>query len=182
MTVGTATRIYKKRVSNNIFKNIIENTNLLKMWEKLCIVCLQVGQRVVYFIFQELLNHFCNIKPKKFEKSVISIFANIQFLIKWLQLAIIQNGDIGDSITIVVAPDSLYDNFETITTNILKHNDKIIKEIQQTFVFTKAKFLTKCVMKVTADSTIMSKNKGSSKHKVTSNNRYYNCHKFGYFV
>ena len=57
MAAGTATRIIKEGISDNIFNNIIDITDLKEMWEKLRAACSQVGQRVVYSILQELLNY-----------------------------------------------------------------------------------------------------------------------------
>lgn len=84
MAVGTATRIIKEGVSDDIFNNIIDITNPQEMWEKLRTACSQVGQGVVYSILQELLNYPRNTKPKGFEKSVMSIFADVRFLVKRL--------------------------------------------------------------------------------------------------
>lgn len=54
------------------------------MWEKLHTICFQVGQGMVYSILQELLNYLRNNKLKGFEKLVMSVFADIRFLIKQL--------------------------------------------------------------------------------------------------
>lgn len=72
MAMGTANRIIKEGVSNDIFNNIIDITDPKEMWEKLRSVCSQVGQGVVYLILQELLNYPRNTKPKGFKKSVMS--------------------------------------------------------------------------------------------------------------
>ena len=64
MAVGTATRIIKEGVSNNIFNIIIDITDPKEMWKKLRSACSQVGQGVVYFILKELLNYPRNNKPK----------------------------------------------------------------------------------------------------------------------
>lgn len=130
MAVGTATRIIKEGVSDDIFNNIIGITDPREMWEKLRTVYSQVGQEVVYSILQELLNYLRNTKPKGFEKSVMSIFADVRFLVKRLQSAITPNRDIWDSIAIVVALDSLHDDFETATASMLERGDKTIKEIE----------------------------------------------------
>lgn len=84
MAIGIATRIIKEGVSDDIFNNIIDLTNPQEMWEKLRTVCSQVGQGVVYSILQELLNYLRINKPKGFEKPVMSIFADVRFLIKRL--------------------------------------------------------------------------------------------------
>lgn len=64
------------------------------MWEKLYTASTQIGQGVVYFIFQELLNYPQVNKRKRLKKSIISIFEDIQFLIKQLFAAITPNQDI----------------------------------------------------------------------------------------
>lgn len=116
---GTASRIIKESVSDDIFNNIIDLTDPKEMWEKLRAACAQVGQGVVYSILQELLNYPQINKPKGFEKPVMSIFADIRFLIKRLRAAITPNRAIWDSIAIVVALDSLHDDFKTTTTSML---------------------------------------------------------------
>lgn len=58
MVVEIAIYIIKKNISNNIFNYIINIINLKKMKEKSCTICSQVGQKIVYFIFQKLLNYF----------------------------------------------------------------------------------------------------------------------------
>lgn len=50
MAIGTATWIIKEGVSDDIFNNIIDNTDLKEIWEKLRADCSQVGQGLVYFI------------------------------------------------------------------------------------------------------------------------------------
>lgn len=80
----------------------------------------------------------------------------------------------------MVALDSLHDDFETTTTSMLERGDKTIEEIQQILASAEAKFLSKRATGVTADLAMMSKGKGNSKRKATSDNRCYNCHKFGH--
>lgn len=94
MAVGTATRIIKEGVSNDIFNNIIDVTDPNEIWQKLRTACFQVGQGVVYSILQQLLNYPRTNKPKGFEKPVMSVFANVRFLIKRLQAAITPHRDI----------------------------------------------------------------------------------------
>lgn len=180
MAVGTATRIIKKGVSNDIFNNIIDITDPREMWEKLCTTCLQVGQGVVYSILQEILNYPRVNKPKEFKKSVVSVFANVRFLVKRLRSAITPNRDIWDSITIVVALNSLHNNFETTTTSMLESGDKTIDEIQQILASAEAKFISKQATGVIGDLAILSRGK-SGKRRVTSDDRCFNCNKFGHF-
>ena len=143
MAVETATRIIKEGMSDDIFNNIIDITDPKEMWEKLRSACSQVGQGVVYSILQELLNYPRNNKPKGFEKSVMSRFADVQFLMKCLRSAITPNRDIWDSIAIVVTLDSLHDNFETTTTSMLEQGNKTIDKIQQILASAEAKFISK---------------------------------------
>lgn len=82
MTIRTATKIIKKDISDNIFNNIINVTNLKEMWEKFCSMCFQVSQEIVYLIPQKVFNYFHNTKLKEFKKLVISQFANVNFLLK----------------------------------------------------------------------------------------------------
>lgn len=84
IAIKTVIKIIKKDINNNIFNNIIDITDLKKRWDKLYYVYSQVGQKVVYSIVQELLNYFCNIKPKRFEKLVMSQFVDVSFLVKQL--------------------------------------------------------------------------------------------------
>lgn len=181
MAVGTATRLIREGVSDDIFNNIIDITDPREMWEKLRTACSQVGQGVVYSILQELLNYPRNTKPKGFEKSVMSIFADVRFLVKRLRSAITPNRDIWDSIAIVVALDSLHHDFETTTTSMLERGDKTIEEIQQILASAEAKFISKRATGVTADLAMSSRGKNAGKRKATSEDRCYNCHKFGHF-
>lgn len=61
------------------------------MSKKLYATCFQVRQEIVYLIFQKLLNYPWKNKLKRFEKPVISIIADICFLVKRLQAAITPN-------------------------------------------------------------------------------------------
>lgn len=49
---------------------------------KLKSVFLYIKQRVIYSIFQELVNYLKINKPERYEKSITNIFANVQMLIK----------------------------------------------------------------------------------------------------
>lgn len=152
------------------------------MWEKLRATCSQIGQGVVYFILQELLNYPRINKPKGFEKPVMSIFADVQFLIKRLQVAITPNRDIWDSIAIAVALNSLYNDFKLTTTTMLERGNKMIDEIQQILASAKAKFIGKQSTGVTKDLAMMSRRgRNGVKRKATSEDKCFNCHKLGHF-
>lgn len=82
-------------------------------------------------------------------------FANVCFLVKHLQSAIIPNYDIQDSIIIIIAINSLYNNFKTIINRIFESKNKSIDEIQQILAFVEAKFLNKRTIRVTRDFAMM---------------------------
>lgn len=151
MAIGTATRIIKEGVSDDIFNNIIDVTDPQEMWQKLRTACSQVGQGVVYSILQELLNYPRNNKPKGFEKPVMSIFADVRSIIKRLRAAITPDCDIWDSIAIVVALDPLHDDFEATTASMLERGDKSIEEIQKILASTEAKLVSKRTTGMTGD-------------------------------
>ncbi len=48
-----------------------------QMWDKLKNVCTEMGQGVVYSIFQELFHYPSITKLKGYKKSVIQIFAEV---------------------------------------------------------------------------------------------------------
>ena len=143
MTIRIVTQIIKERVNNDIFNNIINILDPKKIQEKLCTKCFQVRQRIIYFIFQKHLIYSYNKNSKGFKKSILIIFIDIYFLVKSLQSGITLNRNIWNSITILVVLDFLYNNFETIITNILKHGNKIIKKIKQILTFVEVKFINK---------------------------------------
>lgn len=108
------------------------------------------------------------------------MFTDIHFLVKWLQLAITPNQKIWDSIAIVIALNSLYNNFETTTTSMFESRDKTIVKIQQILVTAEAMFISKQAIRVTKSLAILSQEK-SGKRKATSNNRCFNYNKLEYF-
>lgn len=148
--------------------------------KKLRLVYSQVGKRVVYSILQEVLNYFCMNKPKAFEKPVMSIFADIHFLIKWLRASIAPNRNIWYSIAIVIVFDSLHNDFRNTIKNILEWEDKTINEIQQIFASTKGKFISKRIRGVTGDLTMMSRSRNLAKQKASSKDKYFNYRKLSY--
>ena len=154
IAIGTTGRIIREGLSNDLFNNIINIDNLKEMWAKLKSVCSQVGQGVVYLILQELLNYSKINKPKGYEKLITSVFADVQILIKWLKAVLIASRDIYDSITIVVALDFIYKDFDTKTSSLLKIGDKTINKIQQILCSAKAKNLSKQATGVTNNLTM----------------------------
>lgn len=99
------------------------------MWDILKRICSKVGQNIVYFVLQEILNYPYIDKPKRYNKAVIEIFAKIHFFCKWLKVIMIAWHNFFDTIVIVIILNNLHNDFEIITTTILESRDKIIKEI-----------------------------------------------------
>lgn len=63
------------------------------MWDKLKSICTEVGRGVVYSILQEL-SHYPNVtKPKGYDKLVMQIFIEVQYLCKQLQIAMTPRRD-----------------------------------------------------------------------------------------
>lgn len=118
------------------------------MWVKLQSVCTHVGQRVVYLIVQALFNYQKVTKLKRYDKIITSIFADVHILTKRLRIALTPNRDIYNSIVIVIAFDSIHDDFDTKIFSFLKISDKKINEIQQIPCSAKRKNLSKQVISV----------------------------------
>lgn len=111
----------------------------------------------------------------------MSIFADVRVLIKRLRAAIAPNRDIWDSIAIVVALDSLHDDFEATTASMLERGDQTIEEIQQILASAEAKLISKRATGVTGDLVMVSRGRNFGKRKVASSDKCYNCHKLGHF-
>lgn len=61
---------------------------------------------------------------------VIQIFIEVKYLCKRLRTAMTSGRDLWDIIAIVIALDSLYKDFDTMTASLLKMGDKTIDQIQ----------------------------------------------------
>ncbi len=199
IAIGTAGRIIREGLSDDIFNNIIDIDDPQAMWAKLQSVCSHVGQGVVYSILQELFNYSKVNKPKEYEKTITSIFADVRLLTKRLRAALTLNRDIYDSIAIVIALDSIHDDFETKTSSLLETGDKTIDEIQQILCSAEAKNLSKRATGVTNDLAMSFRgpprgyneryndryndnySPGGGKRKAYSDERCFNCHKLGHY-
>lgn len=83
---------------------------------------------------------------------------------------------------IVIVFDFLHQFFDTIILSLLETVDRIIDKIQRILQFKEAKKLNKQATGNIGDLVIVFRDKSvSSKKKITSNDEYYNCHKFGNF-
>ena len=138
-------------MSDDLFNNIIDIDDSQAMWAKLQSVCSHVGQGVVYSIFQELFNYPKVNKPKGYEKTIMSVFADVRMLTKRLRAALTPNRNIYNSIAIVIALDSIHNDFETKTSSLLETGDKTIDKIQQILCSAEAKNLSKRATGVTND-------------------------------
>lgn len=60
----------------------------------------------------------------------MQIIVEVQYLYKRLKTIITLSRDLLNTITIIIVFDTLYDNFDTITTSFLKISNKTIDQIQ----------------------------------------------------
>ena len=93
-----------------------------------------------------------------------------------LQFAVTEQQTIWDSITLVVALDSLHDDFELITSPLLHLGDKNIMEIQQIVTSTKTANLAKRAVGAIANLTMMAKKKQPERSDLRQNEK---CFKYG---
>ena len=176
MAVGTAQRIIREDVSDQIAFNIMDLKDPKKIWDKLKNVCTEVSQGVVYSILQELLYYPKITKPKGYEKPVIQIFAEVKYLCKRLRTAMTPNRDFWDTIAIVIALDSLHEDFDTTTTSLLETSNKTIDQIQSILQSKEAKNLSKRATGDIGDLAMVFRDKGGPKQKANSDDKYYTCH------
>lgn len=81
----------------------------------------------------------------------MKIFVKVQYLYKQLQTVIILGCNPWDIITIVIALNILYNNFDLITANLIKTGDKSIEQIQSILQLKKAKNINKQFMEAVAE-------------------------------
>ena len=143
-----------------------------------------------YSILQELFNYPKINKPKEYDKTITSIFADVRLLTKRLRAALTPNRDIYDSIAIVIALDSIHDDFDTKTSSLLETGEKTIDEIQQILCSAEAKNLSKRATGMTGDRAMTFRGSGGqqysgqysgTKRKANSDEKCYNCNKFGHY-
>ena len=181
MAVGIAQRIIREGVSDQIAFNIMDLKDPKEMWDKLKSICTKVGQGVVYSIFQELLHYPKITKPKGYEKPVMQIFAEVKYLCKCLRSTMTLGQDLWDTIAIVIALDSLHEDFDTTTASLLETGDKTIDQIQSILQSKEAKNLSKRATGGTGDLAMAFRDKSGPKRKANSDDECYNCHKLGHF-
>ena len=181
MAVGIARRIILKGVSNQIAFNVMDLEDPKEMWDKLTSICTEIGQGVVYSILQELFNYPKINKPKEYDKPVMQIFAKVRYLCKCLQIAMTSGRDLWDTIAIVIALDTLYNNFNTTTASLLESGDKTIDQIQSILQSKEAKNISKRAIGVTGDLAMAFRDSNGPKKKAHKDEECFNCHKLGYF-
>ena len=113
---------------------------------------------------------------------MMQIFAEIQYLYKYLRTAMTPNQDFWDTIVIVIALDFLHQDFDITTASLLETGDKTINKIQSIIQSKKAKNLSKRATGNTGKLAIAFRGKGApGKRKNTNEDECYNCHKFRHF-
>ena len=106
-------------------------------------------------------------------------------LVQRLQSAVTEHRTIWDSIILVVALDSLHDDFEMTTAPLLHSGDKDLEEIQQIVTSTEAANMAKRATGQTADLAMMTKRKATDSRqqpKSRSTEECFNCGKRGHYA
>lgn len=119
MAVGIAQSIITEGICDEIAFNIMNLESPKDMWEKLKSVCTEVSQGVVYSILQELFNYPKINKPKGYDKPVMQIISEVRYLCKRLRTAMAPGRGLWDTIAIVIALETLHDDFDTTTASLL---------------------------------------------------------------
>ena len=179
MAIGIAWRIIVEGVNNQIAFNIMDLEDPRFMWTKLKNICTEVGQGVVYLILQELFNYPRINKPKGYDKPVMQIFAEAQYLCKRLQIVMTPNRDLWDIIAMIIALNTLYEDFDTMTASLLETGNKTIDKIQSILQSKEAKNISKHTTRGTGELAMAFKD--NNKRKAASHKGCYNCHKLGHF-
>lgn len=116
------------------------------MQNKFKSIYIKISQKVIYLILQKLLHYPKIIKLKGYKKLIIQIFAEIKYFCKRLQMVITLGQDLQDTIAIVIALDSLYNDFNTNTASLLEAGNKTINQIQSFLLSKKVKNISKQVI------------------------------------
>ena len=103
-------------------------------------------------------------------------------LVQRLQSAVTGQRTIWNSITLVVALDSLHNDFEMTIAPLLHSGDKDIEEIEQIITSTEAANLAKCVVGATADLTMMAKRKQLERSDLRQNEECFIYGKKGHYA
>ena len=94
IAVEIARQIILEDINYQIAFNIMDLEDPKEIWEKLTSICSEIGQDIVYSIFQELFNYPKINKPKGYDKPVMQIFAEVWYLCKHFQTAMTLRRDL----------------------------------------------------------------------------------------
>ena len=111
----------------------------------------------------------------------MQIFAEVRYLCKRLRTAMTPGRDLWDTIAIVIALDTLHDDFDTTTASLLESGDKTIDQIQSILQSKEAKNISKRATGVTGDLAMAFRDSNGPKKKAYRDEEYFNCHKLGHF-
>lgn len=128
------------------------------MWED---YGLRQVANMVYSILQELLNYPRINKSKRYNKLVIQIFAKVRYLCKHFHTKMTPGWNIWNTIAIVIALDTLHNNFDMTTTSLLKTGDKTIDQIESILQLKKAKNIRKQTTGAVKNLTMLYKDNNS---------------------
>ena len=171
-----ALKIIKKGVHPDLYPNIIDKRDPKAIWETLERVSSQVGQGVVYALLKEILNYLRKNKPKGYDKRATTIFGKVSTLVDRLQNAVSDNQTIWELIKIVVAADSLHDDFDHVVRPIFHTGDKTLDQIQQIVTSKGQANLADRATDVTSEAAMMfrpARNKGNDKCFLCGRKRYH---------
>lgn len=111
----------------------------------------------------------------------MQIFTEVRYLCKRLRIAMTPGRDFWDTIAIVIALDTLHNDFDTTTASLLEMGDKTIDQIQSNLQLKKAKNISKRTTDAVGDLAMAFRDNGAPKRKANSNEECYSYHKLGYF-
>ena len=118
------------------------------------------------------------MKPLGYEKKATTIVVKVKQLVQRLQSAVTEHQTIWDSITLVVALDSLHNNFEMTTVPFLHYGDKDLEKIQQVVTSIKTANMAKQAIGQTADLAMIAKKRSDGQQqpqKPKPNKKCFNC-------
>ena len=116
---------------------------------------------------------------------MVEIFAEVRYLCKRLKAAMTEGRDPFETMAIVIALDTLHDDYDTTTASMLETENKSINEIFAIIQSKEAKFKSKYATRNIGNAamTIRGKtsNSSSQKRKANSDEEYYNYHQKRHF-
>ncbi len=149
------------------------------MWDKFKSIGTKIAQIVINSILKALLNYPRINKPKGYDKLVIQIFAEVRYLFKRFRTAMTSGRDLWYTRAIVIALDTLYDNFDRTTACLLESGDKTIDQINSILQSKEAKNISKRTTGAVRDLAMAFLDR---KIKANSDEEWYNCHQLGHLA